>query len=88
MGGVDGLLGQSVEYVANVSRCSPIETKRELFQIMLEMLLPNRALVSPHQPTLQERNHPVNTRQKLGGLPAIRTDHYHSISGAAYVPCA
>ena len=48
-----GLLGESPEELSSATRVSSIETKRELIQVVLQVLPADRPLVRAQQPALQ-----------------------------------
>src|ERR1035441_5371051 len=60
-----GLLHEAEEELAAALGPAPIETERELIQVVVEMLLADRALVGSHQPPLEERDHSMDSRQQF-----------------------
>ena len=66
----NALFDQSVEEHAPMRRLAPVEPEREFVEIGLQVFFFERALVSTHQPALNQRGHAVNTRQDLVGLLA------------------
>ena len=63
----DGLLRQAEEEFAAAFRSAPIESESELVQVVVEMLVTDSPLVGSHQPSLEERDDSVDTRQQLRG---------------------
>jgi len=45
-----------------------IEAKRELIQVVREVLVRDGPLMGSQQPALQQRGNPVDTRHQLGGI--------------------
>jgi hypothetical protein len=64
---LNGLLQQSKEQLASRSRRPPVEAKRKLVEVVIEVLGAHRALVCPKQPTFQQRCDAVDARQQLAG---------------------
>ena len=52
----DGLLEQPVEQLAPAARFAPVEAEDELVEIGIQMLQADRALVSRHEPALEQRD--------------------------------
>src|SRR5713101_1533666 len=59
------LVSQSIEQRASGGRRTAIEAKDEFVQVVVEVLVGDRTLVSTHQPSLHERNHPMDSRQQM-----------------------
>ena len=57
-----GLLDEAEEKLAAAFGSSPVESERELVQVVVEMLVADRPLVRPYEPPLEERDHPVDPR--------------------------
>ena len=62
------LLSQSIEQFAPRSRLAPIEPEGEFVEIVVQVLLTNRALVGSQQPTLEQRDYPMNPWEKVFAL--------------------
>src|SRR3972149_734682 len=61
------LLDQTVEQLPARAGGPAVEPKGELVEVVVEMLGAYGSLMSPHQPPLEERHHPVDAGQQLGG---------------------
>src|ERR1017187_8879146 len=61
------LLRQTIKKLAATGRFAAVESKRELVEVVLEVLVADRALMSPHEPPFQEGEDTVHTRQQIGG---------------------
>ena len=48
-----GLLGQTIEQLAPRGRSAAVESKGELVEVVVQMILSDRALMSTEQPSLQ-----------------------------------
>src|SRR5205814_3827532 len=59
------LLSQSVEKLASGGRFAPVETEREFVQVIVQMVVANRSLVSPKQPPFEQREHPMRSGQEV-----------------------
>src|SRR6266511_4421106 len=62
------LLCQTEEQFSPRGRLAPVEAKRELIQIILEILMSNGALMRAQQPTLEQRNDPMYSGQQMLGV--------------------
>jgi hypothetical protein len=58
-----GLLSQSIKQFAARFGFAAVESKSELVKVIVQMLLSNRALVGAQQPSLQQRDHTMDTRK-------------------------
>jgi hypothetical protein len=56
------LLQKAVEQKAASSGSSAIETKRELVQVVVQMLATHASLMGSHQPSLEQGRHEMNSR--------------------------
>jgi hypothetical protein len=62
-----GLFDETVEQFPTLVGRASIETERELVKVVVEMVLPNSALVGSHEPSFEKSGDSVDTRQKLVG---------------------
>jgi len=67
--GLDGysLLHEAKKELAPAFGSPPVESERELIQVVIEMLVADRSLVGSHQPPFEEADHAVNSWQQLRG---------------------
>src|SRR6266853_1416591 len=65
------LLRQAVEEFPPRRGLAPVETERELIQIVLEIFMRNCSLMRAQKPTLEQRNDPVHTRQQMLGIGGL-----------------
>ena len=64
------VLEQAIKELSAMVRQSPVEAKRELIQILVEVLPGDSALVNPQEPPFEQGGHPMHTGQQgRGGLP-------------------
>jgi len=56
------LLYEAEKELATALRSPPVKMERELIQIVMEMLMADRALMGSHQPPFEERDHPMDSR--------------------------
>ncbi len=63
-----GLLGEAVEELSPRGGFAPVESKRELIEVVVEMLEPNGALMGAEQPTFEQGDHPMDPRQQVFAL--------------------
>lgn len=69
----DGELEHAVEDQAPTAGPAPVEAEAELVQVVLQVLVLDRALVGAQQPALGQGGDPVDPGQQLAGvLPAAR----------------
>src|SRR5436190_1975412 len=80
--GHDSLLDQAEEQLPPVARTAAIETERELVEIIIKMHLRDRTLMRPEQPTFEQRDDPVHTRQLGDGQLSIAS-HQDSLMAIA-----
>src|SRR5947207_8256181 len=80
--GHDSLLDQAEEQLPPVARTAAIETERELVEIVIKMHLRDRTLMRPEQPTFEQRDDPVPTRQLGDGQLSIAS-HQDSLMAIA-----
>ena len=59
---LDGLLEESVEEEAAVTRAAAVEAEGELVEVVVELLRADGALVGAEQPAFQKRGDPVHAR--------------------------
>src|SRR5437899_9098411 len=62
------LLCQTVEQFSSRGRLAPVESKRELIQIVLEIFMSYGALMRAQQPAFGQRNDPMDPRQQMFGI--------------------
>ena len=60
-----GLLGQTIEQFAARRRGATVESKSELVEVIVQMSVCNRALMSAEQPSLQQRDHAMDARKQV-----------------------
>ena len=65
---LNGLLGQTVEQFASRGGGSPIKAEREFVEIVFEVFVSDAPLMRAHQPTLEQRNDPMHSRQQMLGV--------------------
>src|SRR5260221_2230476 len=73
-GSLHGLLGQAIEQLAARCRGPAVESKGELVEIFIQMLVPNRSLMSAEQPSLEQRDDAMNSGQHVLRLPFMALD--------------
>src|SRR6266705_1003249 len=61
----DGLLEEPEEEHAPATRFPPVKTEGEFVQVVVQVLQAHRSLVRAHQPSLEERDHPMNSRHQF-----------------------
>ena len=59
------LLEEAIEEHAAGWGTATIEPERKFIQIIAQVFMTNSTLMSPHQPSLEERHDPMDSRQKL-----------------------
>ena len=59
------LLEEAIEEHAAGWGTATVEPERKLIQIIAQVFMTKSTLMSPHQPSLEERHDPVHPRQKL-----------------------
>src|SRR5438876_5657335 len=59
------LLSQSIEQFAPRAGLAAVEPEGEFVEIVVQVFVTNRALVGPQQPTLEQRDHPMNPWEKV-----------------------
>jgi len=57
------LLSQAEEELTSTLGFSPVEPEGELVEVVVQMLVTDRALVGPHQPSFEQRDDSVDPRQ-------------------------
>ena len=68
-----GLLHETKEELAAVPGPTAVEAERELVEVGVQMRPTHPTVMGPKQPALEQRDHPVDPREQLGGqggLPA------------------
>src|SRR3989475_2807180 len=60
------LLSQPEEELAATSRSASVESKGELLQVVIEVLVTDRPLMGPDQPPFEQRYHKVNPGHQFG----------------------
>jgi hypothetical protein len=71
------LLRKAEKQFAPTSGSAAIETERKLIQVLFEVLVADRSLMGPDQPSLEQRNHAVNPWHQFGSslfLPRQKRD--------------
>ena len=71
---LDGLLSQSEEKFSARSRLAAIEAKDELIQIVIQMLVPYRALVGSKNPTFEQRRSLVRSGHQIFPVTQVTLD--------------
>ena len=61
----DRLLHEAKKQLAAAFGSPPVESERELVQVVIEMLVANRSLVGPHQPSFEQGDDAVHSRHRL-----------------------
>jgi hypothetical protein len=62
-------LKQSIEEQSAMARAAPVEAKRELVEVVVELVVADRALVRAEQPALDQRSDAVDVRHDhVGGV--------------------
>src|ERR1035438_1282248 len=59
------LLGQAIEQFAARGRRTTVESKGELVEISVQVIVSDRTLMGAEQPSLQQRDHALHARQQL-----------------------
>jgi hypothetical protein len=62
---MNGMLGEPIEEFTSGCGGSAVKPEGELVEIVLQMLIAYRTLMGAQQPAFQQRDHPVNTWQKM-----------------------
>ena len=62
---MDRLLCQSVEQLAPRGGRAAVETERELVEVVVEMIVTDRALVGAEHPSLQQGDYAMHPRQQM-----------------------
>ena len=62
-----GLLHEAKKELAPAFGSPPVESERELIQVVIEMLVADRSLVGSRQPPFEEADHAVNSWHQLRG---------------------
>jgi hypothetical protein len=68
---LNSVLGESIERFASGGGLPAIETKGEFSEIGIEVSIGNSPSVSPQEPSLQQRDDPMNTRQEMDVREAL-----------------
>ena len=66
-----GLLHEAKKELAPAFRSPPVESERELIQVIIEMLVADRSLVGSHKPPFEEADHAVNSWHQFRGSLSV-----------------
>ena len=76
----NGLLNESEEHLAAMPRPTPIEPERELVEVVIQMRVADPTVMRAEQPSFEQRDHPVDSREQLGGQGVLAAQIRHAVA--------